>query len=440
MIEREAGRSIPEIFAAEGEAGFRARERAAVAGARAGGPGPARAAASSRPAAARRSTRAIAGGCTAGASAVWLDGAARGRSPSGSDARPNVRPLIAGRDPIGRAARPVGRDASGSTRAAHRLNGVAEIRGVVEAVERLIAAPGRRTGDDAPRRRDAASGGSCSATGIAGRGARRGAAPPRGARGRSSSRSPGRGARSASRSSRRRWRRPGCRSTSCCCRRARRPSGCPWSRTARVSSPGSASSAASRSSRSAAVRSATRPGSSRRRTCAACRSSTSRRRSSPRSTRRSAARPRSICPRARTSSGRSTSRRTSIIDVAFLATLPERQRRAALGEAVKMAVLGDERLFELLEADGEAIAAGPTRGVRARGRRRGRRTRAPGPRSRSSWPTSRARAPAVADRPQPGPLARPRARGGRRVRGTPPRRGGGIRVAGGCPDRTRRWA
>ena len=31
MVEREAGMKIPEIFAAEGEAGFRARERAAVA-------------------------------------------------------------------------------------------------------------------------------------------------------------------------------------------------------------------------------------------------------------------------------------------------------------------------------------------------------------------------------------------------------------------------
>lgn len=47
-----------------------------------------------------------------------------------------------------------------------------------------------------------------------------------------------------------------------------------------------------------------------------------------------------------------------IADVAFLASLPERERRAALGEAVKMAVLGDERLLELLESDGEAIAAG----------------------------------------------------------------------------------
>ncbi len=48
----------------------------------------------------------------------------------------------------------------------------------------------------------------------------------------------------------------------------------------------------------------------------------------------------------------------TIIDIAALRTLPERQRRAALGEAVKMAALGDERLFERLEADGAAIATG----------------------------------------------------------------------------------
>jgi 3-dehydroquinate synthetase len=47
-----------------------------------------------------------------------------------------------------------------------------------------------------------------------------------------------------------------------------------------------------------------------------------------------------------------------VIDVTALRTLPERQRRAALGEAVKMAVLGDDRLFELLESDGAAIARG----------------------------------------------------------------------------------
>ena len=47
-----------------------------------------------------------------------------------------------------------------------------------------------------------------------------------------------------------------------------------------------------------------------------------------------------------------------ITDVSLLRTLPERQRRAALGEAVKMAALGDERLFELLEAEGDAVARG----------------------------------------------------------------------------------
>ena len=47
-----------------------------------------------------------------------------------------------------------------------------------------------------------------------------------------------------------------------------------------------------------------------------------------------------------------------ITDVSFLATLPERERRAALGEALKMAALGDERLFELLERHGDEIARG----------------------------------------------------------------------------------
>jgi 3-dehydroquinate synthase len=47
-----------------------------------------------------------------------------------------------------------------------------------------------------------------------------------------------------------------------------------------------------------------------------------------------------------------------IIDVRLLLTLPERERRSALAEVVKMAALGDERLFELLEADGQAIARG----------------------------------------------------------------------------------
>jgi shikimate kinase/3-dehydroquinate synthase len=51
-----------------------------------------------------------------------------------------------------------------------------------------------------------------------------------------------------------------------------------------------------------------------------------------------------------------------VTDVRSVRTLPDRQRRAALGEAVKMAVLGDERLFELLETDGPAVADGDERG------------------------------------------------------------------------------
>jgi shikimate kinase / 3-dehydroquinate synthase len=47
-----------------------------------------------------------------------------------------------------------------------------------------------------------------------------------------------------------------------------------------------------------------------------------------------------------------------IADTAFLATLPARQRRAALGEVVKMAALGDERLLEVVESEGEPFARG----------------------------------------------------------------------------------
>jgi 3-dehydroquinate synthase len=49
-----------------------------------------------------------------------------------------------------------------------------------------------------------------------------------------------------------------------------------------------------------------------------------------------------------------------ILDVALLRPLPERQLRAALGEVLKMAALGDEALFTTLETDAEAIARGDT--------------------------------------------------------------------------------
>jgi shikimate kinase/3-dehydroquinate synthase len=47
-----------------------------------------------------------------------------------------------------------------------------------------------------------------------------------------------------------------------------------------------------------------------------------------------------------------------VLDVAALRPLPDRQLRAALGEIVKMAALGDEALFATLEAHGAAVATG----------------------------------------------------------------------------------
>jgi 3-dehydroquinate synthase len=52
-----------------------------------------------------------------------------------------------------------------------------------------------------------------------------------------------------------------------------------------------------------------------------------------------------------------------IADVSFNSTLPVRQRRAALGEVVKMAALGDERLMELVEDEGAAYAGGDARPI-----------------------------------------------------------------------------
>ncbi len=97
-----------------------------------------------------------------------------------------------------------------------------------------------------------------------------------------------------------------------------------------------------------------------------------------------------------------------VIDVALLRTLPERQMRAALGEAVKMAALGDERLFTLLEADGAAIARGAPvafdSGARRGGRRAGRLGEGRGRRRRRAGTRCRGRP----DRPEPRALARSR--------------------------------
>jgi shikimate kinase len=98
-IETAAGRSIPEVFADDGEEAFRALERAAIADLGPADPEPD-----------VRRVIATGGGAVVdprnrwalyrGRSTVWLDGrpevlAQRLRRS------PNVRPLVTGRDPIG---------------------------------------------------------------------------------------------------------------------------------------------------------------------------------------------------------------------------------------------------------------------------------------------------------------------------------------------------
>ena len=354
---------------------------------------------------------------------------------------PHVRPLVTGRDPIGTlrdlAARRERFYAAADIHHVGRRRGPGRRRRGRGAVfrERRGSSPRRGTtllrattaiGRIRPRRRH--------------RGRRPGRASSRrsraGARSSSASRAPGRPSASGSPTDLRARGRdvvhgpaPRGRGRQAP-RRSSRPRPASW--------PPSASSAASRSSRSVAARSATRPASSPRSTCAASGSSRCRRRSSPRSTRRSAARPGSTCPRARTSSGPSTSRPRSIIDVAMLRTLPERQMRAALGEAVKMAALGDERLFELLEADGPAIARGDADGLRIGRPRRARRA------GRLGQGRGRPRRRARAQRRAAGRITLNlghslghafEAAGG--LRRAAPRRGGRLRAARGGPDRGR---
>jgi 3-dehydroquinate synthetase/shikimate kinase len=136
VIERQAGRKIPEIFADEGEAGFRERERAAVASL--GEP--------DHDAEVRRVV-ATGGGAVLDPRNRWL--LYRGRVPIWIDGRPEVlaqrlrrspvvRPLVAGRDPIG-AIRSLGAARQRFYAAANRVNGVAEVTAVVEAAERIVA-------------------------------------------------------------------------------------------------------------------------------------------------------------------------------------------------------------------------------------------------------------------------------------------------------------
>jgi 3-dehydroquinate synthetase/shikimate kinase len=143
-IERGAGRTVPEIFAEEGETAFRALERGAVAAL--GEP--------DRDAEVRR-VIAPGGGAVLdprnrwhlfrGRIAIWLDGrpevlAQRLRRS------PHVRPLVAGRDPIG-TIRSLAAGRERFYAAAHRTNAIAEVGGVVEAAEEIVrsATPGDST-------------------------------------------------------------------------------------------------------------------------------------------------------------------------------------------------------------------------------------------------------------------------------------------------------
>ena len=142
-IEREAGVRIPEIFAEEGEAGFRSRERAAI-----------EALGTADTSARVRRVIATGGGAVVDPRNRWL--LYRGRVPVWLDGRPeilaqrlrrspNVRPLISGRDPI-RTLRDLIASRGRFYGAAARVAGMAEVTAVVDAVDVAVAAAGPGAG------------------------------------------------------------------------------------------------------------------------------------------------------------------------------------------------------------------------------------------------------------------------------------------------------
>ena len=137
-IERDSGMRIPEIFEAEGEPGFRRRERAAIDALGAADAGP-------------KLTRVIApgGGAIVDPRGRWR--LFRGRRTVWLDVRPEVvaqrlrrsptvRPLVAGRDPMG-TIRELGTARGRFYAAATRVAGVAELASVVGAVDDVLSAP-----------------------------------------------------------------------------------------------------------------------------------------------------------------------------------------------------------------------------------------------------------------------------------------------------------
>ena len=142
VVERHAGQSIPDIFASQGEAGFRSLERAAVADL-----GPA-----DRDPAVRRVV-ATGGGAVLDPRNRWR--LYRRRLPIWLDARPEVlaqrlrrsptiRPLVVGRDPIS-AMRGLADGRRPFYAGAERVNAIVQLPSVLETVDNLVAeAPSRR--------------------------------------------------------------------------------------------------------------------------------------------------------------------------------------------------------------------------------------------------------------------------------------------------------
>jgi 3-dehydroquinate synthase len=351
-IEREAGVRIPDIFAEEGEAGFRSRERAAIAGLGDPDPDPA-----------IRRVIAPGGGAVVDPRNRWR--LFRGRLPIWLDSRPevlaqrlrnspNVRPLVAGRDPI-RALRELTAARSRFYGAATRIAGMAEVHGVVDAVDRAVDAAAMVDGTTLLRA-DTTLGRIVMGDGIAGRVVAEELA------------------------------RLGC------------------SRAIVVTEPG-AWGAVGEQLGAALSRAGQRlevialPQGESAKTLAVVETA-ARELARLRVERREALVavgggalgdtagflaatwlrgipfiqvPTTLVAQVDSSIGGKTGvdlpegknlvgafhqPAAIVIDIALLATLPERERRAALGEAVKMAALGDERLFELLEARGAALATG----------------------------------------------------------------------------------
>jgi 3-dehydroquinate synthase len=137
QIERAAGRPIPEIFAEDGETAFRFLERQVVAGLGPADPSPD-----------LRRVISPGGGAILDPRNRWA--LYRGRVPVWLDVRPEVlaqrlrrsptvRPLVQGGDPLGRV-RLLAAARERYYAAGHQVNGVAEIASVVRAVERLVEA------------------------------------------------------------------------------------------------------------------------------------------------------------------------------------------------------------------------------------------------------------------------------------------------------------